>query len=71
MATKLIRAKGGSSERIEDIASITIPDLWHIAMRLKKSGDEVSSDMVLDTWYLAHDLLRAFQRGDNIVMRLW
>ncbi len=36
--------------------SSTIPDLWHIAMRLRDQGNDADADAVLNTWYLAADM---------------
>ena len=67
MATKIIRAKGGTAERLEDINSLDIPDVWHVAMRVAEAGDKRGSEMILECWYLAHDMRRALQQGDNLV----
>ncbi len=70
MATKLIRAKGGTGENTVDINSIQVPDLWHIAQYLKGLKDKqmnAAGDEILETWYLAHDMKRALHIGDNLV----
>ena len=56
--TIITRAKGGTAERKVRIEDIQIPDCWHPAMFLLDSGRKAQSDIVLETWYLAHDLLR-------------
>lgn len=67
MVTKIIRAKGGAAERQEDINSITIPDLWHIAQELHHTGRQHAAEEILNYWYLAHDMKRALQKGDNLI----
>ena len=54
------RAKGGTAERKVDISKIQVPDLWHIAQRMKeKKGYEAeAADMVLECWHLTHDLYK-------------
>ena len=54
----ITRAKGGTDERKVHINDCEIPDLWHIAMELKRQGKRTASDFVLETWYLCHDLKR-------------
>jgi hypothetical protein len=53
----ITRAKGGADERQVHINDVQIPDLWHLAMWLKGSAD-----MILETWYLAHDLKNHIRR---------
>ena len=43
---------GGTNKRQVDPASIEIPNLWHLAMRLKG----LEREQVLEVWNLAHDL---------------
>ena len=50
-------SKGGTEERTVPVNQIAVPDLWHIAMRLEGRDRE----MVLETWHLAHDLLKHIQ----------
>jgi hypothetical protein len=47
--------KGGDGERTVAVASIQIPDLWHIANALP----EPDRSAVLTVWHLAHDLKKA------------
>jgi len=64
MEETIVRSRGGTLERIEFIADIDVPDLWHIAMAVKdgtpipKEKREMLSNMILDTWHIAHDLKR-------------
>ena len=53
-------AEGGTAERKIEIKNITVPDLWHIAMRLHGRDQE----MVLECWHLAHDMKRHIQSQD-------
>lgn len=54
----IIRALGGTSEREVPLEDVQIPDLWHVHTYFLKSGNEQAAEMVLETWHLAHDLLR-------------
>jgi hypothetical protein len=56
--TPITRAPGGTAERTVQAGEITIPDLWHIAMRLRDQGQHLNSDAVLEAWHLCHDLLK-------------
>lgn len=53
-------AKGGAAEREVPVSEIQVRDLWHLATRLRKDKqyDPRAADWVLETWHLAHDLLR-------------
>lgn len=65
---EITRAKGGTGERVVNVAQIEIPDLWHIAMHLRLIGSEAmiaASEQVLDVWHLAHDLQDAIIEDDN------
>ncbi len=39
------------------IENIRIPDLWHIASRLREQGDTIAADQIFYTWHIAHDML--------------
>ena len=54
--TTIIRSPEGKDRREVHIEHIHIPDLWRIAMELKAQGMNTHSDMVLETWHIAHDL---------------
>lgn len=54
----IIRSAKGKSRREINIDDIKVPDLWHIAMYMKKNGLEKDAEEILDTWGLAHDLLK-------------
>lgn len=49
--------KGGTAEKTVDSKCVDIPDLWHIAERLRESGEIRDADTVLECWHLAHSLL--------------
>lgn len=57
--------RGGLEEKTLSIEEIEIPDLWHIAMAMKKGkiwlGMERDAEWVLKTWHFAHDLKRHIQ----------
>lgn len=59
----IIRSPKGEGRREVDLASVQIPDLWHVAMRLGEEGKPASRTAVLECWHLCHDLL-ANLRGD-------
>jgi len=64
--TKITLSKGGTEERTVEARDITVPDLWHVAMFLKDYAKttpnplmlQKAADEILETWHLAHDLLR-------------
>lgn len=56
--TTITLNKGGTAETQVELDSIQVADLWHVAMKLADAGDKPGSQAVLDTWHLAHDLVR-------------
>jgi hypothetical protein len=58
MKKTILRSKGGTAERTVPLNEVKVPDCWHLAMGLRKAGDEEGAGMVLETWHLAHDLLQ-------------
>lgn len=54
---KITRTKGGILTHEVDVNNIQVPDMWHLAMRLE--GPDRA--MLLETWYLANDMLQALQ----------
>ena len=60
--TKVTLAKGGTEERVVRAGDIIIPDLWHIAEALIKTGQVADgpgcADSILQCWHLCHDLKR-------------
>ena len=63
LVTHIVRAPKGTARQVLPINEIVIPDLWHVAMGLNEIGKACSSEAVLITWHLAHDLLRTL-RGE-------
>jgi hypothetical protein len=59
MDRTIILSQGGTNERTVSASTIKIPDLWHLAMHLKKGNalDRREAEKVLECWNLAHDLL--------------
>ena len=65
--------RGGSGEVEVPVEQIQVPDLWHIAQFLEKTGEQVyvvkdgeftwvkASDYVLECWNLAHAMRRHIQ----------
>jgi len=63
MATQVITQK--DPEIMQDVETIQIPDLWHVAMALldgrdfssnSKEYNAVLSNAILEVWYLTHNL---------------
>ena len=64
---------GAPSEQTIEPGAIQVPDLWHIAQYLKKTGEKVyvlvdgemkhvlAGDYILEAWHLAHALKRYIQ----------
>jgi len=55
--------KGSEQLNVNDI---NIPNLWHIAMHLFDEDEGMDGEyrwakMILETWYLAHDMKKALQ----------
>jgi len=76
---KITLSPDGAGIREVDIEDIRIPDLWHLGMWLKDHEAKVAaavghnhlagqkwSDAVLETWQLAHDLLKNIQRPELV-----
>lgn len=60
----ITRAKGGAKERKVRVDKIKIPDLWPIYRDLRQSEfTRTEAMMVLETWHLCHDLLRAVKEA--------
>jgi hypothetical protein len=57
----ITRALNGEHERQVHINDVQIPDLWHVVMFLKENKMDLWADMILETWYLAHDMKRHIQ----------
>lgn len=51
----VVRAKGGTGERIVGLSEIQVPDMWHVA---HAQPDPKVRDMILECWGLCHDLLK-------------
>jgi len=58
--TKITMSKGGMKEQIVPIKDIVIPDLWHIAMAIERTGKVADgpgcADLILECWHIAHFL---------------
>lgn len=46
--------KGGIGEKEIKISALVIPDLWHVATRLREAEQINDAQLVIDCWYLAH-----------------
>ena len=63
---KVILSPRGTARREIDVSQLQVADLWHVAMRVRDTGDEQGSAMILEVWHLAHSLvenLRAMEKG--------
>jgi len=65
MAAEITVNKGGTGEKVIDLNTTDIPDLWHIAdwlsgeaERRKNPELEKQAEMIRETWHLAHDMKR-------------
>ena len=55
--------KGGAAEKVVDVMSLEVPDLWNIAMYLAENGQHDSSEKVIEAWHLAHSMKCHIQEG--------
>lgn len=61
----MVRSPDGENRRRVELSTVTVPDLWHIAIALKEGrGRNIpqaaqvrAGDAILEAWHLAHDLL--------------
>jgi len=61
----ITRAKGGTKERRVLVSKIQIPDLWNVV----HGWDNIEArdrELILETWHLAHDLLRAVREAGEM-----
>lgn len=61
----IVRAKGGSKERIVEVDKIQIPDLWKIVHNHNIDLEARYKEQILETWSIAHDLLRAVRQAPD------
>lgn len=62
MAITAINTCAGLDERKDvPLEDIRIPDLWHIATRLREEGETEIADQILYTWHIAHDMLKTLR----------
>jgi hypothetical protein len=54
----IIRAKGGSRERVVEVNDIRIPDLWVLLHNHDVEVTPKQRAAILEVWHLCHDLLR-------------
>lgn len=62
---KIIRNPNGSARHEVDVNDIVVPDLWHVAMWLRRQGETEASAEVLETWHLCHDLLNVLKESNH------
>ncbi len=65
MTNTLTIHKGGTGEREIEIRSITVPDLWHVATRLREAEQINDVQMVMDCWHLAHAMKDHLQQQEH------
>lgn len=65
--TKVTLSKGGSKERTLPISQVHIPDLWHIAEKIRTDGlnppGTECAGLILEVWNLCHDFKRHIQES--------
>ena len=61
----VVLAPHGTGRRVVKLSEIVVPDLWHLATRLRKVGEHADVDAVLETWGLVNDLLHALRGCDR------
>lgn len=65
--TVVTLSKGGKGEVSMTIGSIEIPDLWHIAQRIRQGSVDIhreeTADSVLKAWHLCHDFKQHIQES--------
>ncbi len=68
---KYIRRSRGEHALREDINNIEVPDAWSLAQHIRGTGENHKgqdvAEIVLDLWYLAHDLKRALQHAADVM----
>lgn len=57
----IVRAKGGSKERVVEVRDIKVPDLWKVVHNHELDIPAKYKAQILETWHLAHDLLRVIK----------
>lgn len=57
----IIRAKGGSKERVVAVQDIKIPDLWKLVHNHEVDLTARQKKEILECWHLCYDLLRAIK----------
>lgn len=72
MSRKIILAANGKARREMAIEDIEVPDCWPIYECLKKEDCHGFAEKVLETWHLAHDLVKHLKgiAGDDAVKRV-
>ena len=65
--TKVTLSKGGTGEKTLPISQVKIPDLWHIAGAIEKTGKVADGPgcaaLILECWSRAHDFKRHIQES--------
>jgi len=60
-------SKGGSKEATKPISKIEIPDLWHIAEAIRKTGTVADgpgcASLILECWHKALDFKRHIEES--------
>lgn len=61
----LIRCPDGAATQVA-LPSVQVPDVYNLSFQLADEGRDRASDMVLEIWHLAHDMLKQLKRGAGI-----
>jgi hypothetical protein len=63
LVTEIVRAPKSALRQTVPLNEVQVPNLWHLAVDLKRRGDKEGAAEVLECWHLCHDLLENL-RGD-------
>ena len=63
---KVVLNPRGPKRREADLAELQVPNLWYVAQGL----DPQASDMVLETWHLAYDLMENLRSMEGLLEAL-
>ena len=58
---KILLSKGGTLERVVDVDSLEVPDLYLVSEVMDEAGLDVAADKVREGWHLALDMMMALR----------
>lgn len=72
MSKQVTLARGGTEQRTLNLRDVKIPDLWHVAQAIREGklylspqGRQDVSDMIIETWNIAHQLRKEWLRENG------